>query len=330
MSRISLKDIAKELGVSTATVSLVLNGKDKDGRIGEDVARKVKDAARQMNYRPNIAARSLRTGKTKTLGLIVADISNPFFAKMARHIENIAAKQGYQVMFGSSDESSDKFKRLVELFVEKYVDGMILAPPENSEPVLQDLLKRNIPTVLIDRAVEGIAVSSVQIDNFGAAYSLTNLLIENGAERIGFIAYNTGLPNIKKRYEGYLRALEVNNIAIDEKLIHSVSFDSFEKNIENCIKNILTQKVDSLVFATNRVGVQSLLSLKLYPQYKKLKYVSIDNPDEYKVTDIPITCIEQPIEGMSRRALDILFKHIDDSQYSEIENVTLQTKIISL
>lgn len=248
---------------------------------------------------------------------------------MARHVENIAATHGYQVMFGSSDESSAKFKRLVELFIEKYVDGMILAPPENSEPILHDLIKRSIPAVLIDRAVLNVPISSVQIDNMGAAYSLTKMLIEKGCKRIGFIAYNIGLPNIKKRYEGYLKALEVNNITIDEKLIHFVGFEKFEDGIDSSIKEILKQKIDSLVFATNRVGVQSLLTLKQYPQYRKLKYVSIDNPDEYKVADLDISCIEQPIEGMSKRALNILFRQIDESGYSEVENVMLQAKIIT-
>lgn len=329
MPRVSIKDIAKELGVSSATISLVLNGKDKDGRISEEMAEKVRIAAREMNYRPNVAARSLRTGKTKTLGLIVADISNPFFAKMARHIENIAAKHGYQVMFGSSDESKDKFQKLVELFFEKYVDGMILAPPQDSESVITSLLKRGIPTVIIDRHFPGVPVSSVQIDNFGAANSLTNSLIQRGCKRIGFIGYNLGLPNIKRRYDGYIEALTANNIPIDTNIIHSVSFEDFEINIDKSIKEILEQKIDSLVFATNRVGVQSLLSLKKYPQYRKLRYVSIDNPDEYKVSDLSITCIEQPIESMSQRALDILFRYIDNPKYSEIENVTLHTKIVT-
>lgn len=328
MARISLKDIAKEIGVSSATVSLVLNGKDKEGRISEEVARKVRDVAERLNYRPNIAARSLRTGETKTLGLIVADISNPFFSKIARHVENIAGIRDYQVMFGSSDESNEKFKKLVDLFIEKYVDGVILAPPQDSEEVIQDLIRRKIPTVLIDRRLPGVAVNSVQIDNVGAAYSLTNILIEQGCKRIGFIAYNIGLPNIKKRYEGYCKALEANNISVDESLVHSVSFENFEKNIERSIESILKQNIDSIVFATNRVGVQSLLSLKRHPQYKKLKYASIDNSDEYKIADLPVICIEQPIEGISRRALDILFKYIDDPEYSEIENVTLQAKIV--
>lgn len=329
MARVSLKDIAKKVGVSTATVSLVLNDKDKEGRISKDVADKVRLAAKEMNYRPNTAARSLRTGKTKTLGLIVADISNPFFAKLARHIENIAAKEGYQVMFGSSDESADKFDKLINLFIEKNVDGLIVAPPQNSEKSLMQLIKRRIPTVLVDRGLEGIPISSVQIDNVGASLALTNYLLEQGCNRIGFIAYNIDLPNIQKRYEGYQRSLLVHSIQLDENLVRSVSFENFEENIECAIAELMSNGIDSLVFATNRVGVQSLIALQRHAGYKDLKYVSIDNPDEYKVCSIPIKCIEQPIEGIGKRALDILFRYICDSDYDDVEQVILQAKIIN-
>lgn len=329
MARISLKDIALQVGVSTATVSLVLNNKDKEGRISKDVADKVRAALKEMNYSPNMAARSLRTGKTKTLGLIVADISNPFFAKLARSIENIAGKEGYQVMFGSSDESSEKFSKLINLFIEKNVDGLIVAPPQNSESSIMQLVERKIPAVLIDRGIDGIPVSSVQIDNTGASFSLTNYLIEIGCTRIGFIAYNIDLPNIKKRYEGYQKSLLKNNIPLDKSIVRSVDFENFEENIKQAISELLNNEIDSLVFATNRVGVQSLIALQEYKKYTQLKYVSIDNPDEYMVCPIKIKCIEQPIEGIGKRALEILFRHISDDKYDDIEQVILHAKIIN-
>lgn len=329
-ANVSIKDIAEHVGVSTATVSLVLNSKDKKGRISKEVAIKVKDAAKEMNYRPNMSARSLRTGKTKTLGLIVADISNPFFAKLARHIENIADKKDYQVMFGSSDESSIKFQKLVNLFIEKNVDGMILAPPQDSEDTIMQLIYRNIPTVLIDRCIEGLPVSSVQIDNFGAAYSLTDSLIKRGCKHIGFIACNIGLPNISKRYEGYKKALENSGISLNKEIVCSVSFENFEQAVEQGIEKLIKEGADSMVFSTNRVGIQSLLTLQKHEKYLDLKYGSIDNPDEYKVSRLPITCIEQPIEGLGCRAFEILFRQIEDPSFDEVESVVLQARINEL
>ena len=136
MARVSIKHIAERLGVSNTTVSLVLNGKAQNGRVSEEMIQKIKQTAEEMNYLPNMAARSLRTGRSKTIGLIVADISNPFFAKLARYVENAAEAMNYQVMFGSSDESVEKSEKLLNVFIEKSVDGIIVAGPAGSESLI--------------------------------------------------------------------------------------------------------------------------------------------------------------------------------------------------
>lgn len=327
VNRVSIKDIAESLGVSSATVSLVLNDK-KGARISKEMAAKVRDKAEEMNYRPNAVARSLRTGVTKTLGLIVADISNPFFARLARYMENFAAKKGYHVMFGSSDESAEKFEKLVDLFIDKNVDGLVVAPPQEAERVLMQLVRRRIPTVSVDRTIQGIPVSSVEINNEVAAYTLTDNLIKRGCRKIGFVAYNISLPNISKRYDGYCAALRSHSMMLDEDLVCFVDFENFDQKIEEGVKSILKKGVDSFVFATNRVGIQSLLVLKETDKYKKLKYASIDDADEYKLSNIDIICIDQPIEQISERALKILFNHIEDEAYDQVESVILQAKLV--
>lgn len=326
MKKVSMKDIAKSLGVSSATVSLVLNNK-KDARISEEMIEKVTQKALEMNYRPNAVARSLRTGFTKTLGLIVADISNPFFAKLARSTENFAAKKGYQVMFGSSDESAEKFKKLVDLFIDKNVDGLLVAPPQDAEEVLMQLVQRRIPTVSIDRTIQGIPISSVEINNDATAYTLTERLLKKGCRKIGFVAYNISLPNIRKRYEGYCQALQRHSIPVNEELVCFVDFENFDQGIEKGVKSIVRKGVDSIVFATNRVGIQSLLVLKETKEYKKLKYASIDDADEYKLSSVDIICIDQPIEQIGERALGMLFNHIEDPDFDQIESVTMQVKL---
>ncbi|MCP9611954.1 LacI family DNA-binding transcriptional regulator [Coprobacter tertius] len=327
MTRVSIKNIADRLGVSSATVSLVLNGKGEKLRISKEVAEKVRKIADELNYRPNMAARSLRTGKTRTLGLIVADISNPFFAKLARYIENIAGEKGYQVMFGSSDESAEKFGRLLDLFIEKNVDGIIMAPPQNSEAVVKGLMTEKIPFVQIDRGIEGVPISSVQINNELASYALTGYLIEQGCRKIAFVAYNMGLPNISKRCTGYRKALRDYGIEVNDSLVRSASYERFEEGINDAIDELLDVGIDSIVFATNRVGIQSLIHLKERKKMTGLQFVSIDYTDEYALSDIPITCIEQPIGELGERALNILFRYIDDPSYNVIEQVILQAKI---
>jgi LacI family transcriptional regulator len=329
MARVSIKDIAEKLGVSNASVSLVLNGKEKGGRISKIVAEKIRQTTKEMNYRPNMVARSLRTGKSKTIGLIVADISNPFFACLARFIENAAGESGYQVMFGSSDESNTKFARLTSLFIEKHVDGVIVAPPAESEPSIMQFVNNGIPIVMVDRSMANLPVSSILIDNAGAAYALTKHLIDKGSRRIAFMAYNMKLSNIVGRFEGYKKALEENNIAFDDNLVQAVEFENFESNIRKALNKLLLLDIDSIVFATNRVGVQSLITLRQMDYDKSMRFVSIDNPDEYKLSAVPITCIDQPIEGLGRRALEVLIRKITDPKYKVVEHVTLRAMEIS-
>ncbi len=146
--RVSLKDIAQKVGVSTALVSYVLNNK-KEGRISKEIAQKIKDTAKELNYRTNLLAKSLKTNKTYTIGLIVADIASPFSSGMARIIEDEADKLNYTVIFGSSDENAQKFGKLVDTFLTRQVDGLIIAPPENAENQIFHLQQQGMPFVLV-------------------------------------------------------------------------------------------------------------------------------------------------------------------------------------
>jgi LacI family transcriptional regulator len=208
------------------------------------------------------------------------------------------------------------------------VDGVIVAPPACSEESIMQFSSNNIPIVLVDRALPSLPVSSVQIDNANAAYTLTGLLIADGCKKTGFMAYNMKLSNIQDRYEGYCKALSEAGIPVCKELIQAVEFDGFEANVRKALEKPLAEDVDSIVFATNRIGTQSLIVLQELHQDKALKFASIDNPDEYKISGIPITCIEQPIEDLGRRALEILFRKISDPGYKVVETVTLQANTV--
>jgi LacI family transcriptional regulator len=325
--KISIKNIADEVGVSIAAISLVLSGKDIEGRISKNVAEKIRTTAQALNYKPNSAARSLRTGKTKTLGLIVADISNPFFAKLARHIENKASELEYQVMFGNSDESPEKFSNLINLFIEKNVDGVIITPVIKSESKVMQLVNLDIPCVLIDRGFEGFPISSIQLDNVTAAFTLTNRMIDQGCKRIAFLVYCPELSNMQKRCEGYKKALNYNNIPYDDSIVRVATFNGFESNIPEIIDELLEKDIDCILFGTNRIGIHALLALRKKEKLNLFKYGSFDNPDEYRLSEIPIVCIEQPLVEIGKRALEVLFKKINNPEYDIVEHVILQANI---
>ena len=147
--KVSLKDVARHVGVSTALVSYVINHKEKEARVGSEMVLKIRKAVTELNYQPNLIAKSLKSGKTNTIGLIVADISNPFFSNISRIIEDEARKEGYIVIIGSSDEDAEKSQDLINVFFNRQVDAFIIAPAENTEFQIIELQKKNIPVVII-------------------------------------------------------------------------------------------------------------------------------------------------------------------------------------
>lgn len=209
--KVSLKDIAQKAGVSTTLVSYVLNNQ-KENRINKDTARRIREAARQLNYRTNEIAKSLKTKKTYTIGLIVADISSPFSSGLARIIEDEADKHCYTVIFGSSDENAQKSGKLIDTLLNRQVDGLILLPPAHSEQQIRELRQQGIPFVLLDRYFPSIRTSYVILDNYQAAYDAVQHLVDTGRKRIGMIGYDTELVHLLDRRRGYQAALKDNGI----------------------------------------------------------------------------------------------------------------------
>jgi len=149
--QVSLKDIAERVGVSNATVSLVLNGKEKGGRVGVEMSRKIRDVSKELNYKPNNLARSLRVGRSKAIGLVVADITNPFFTDLSFQIQEYAEKLDYTVIITNTNESVEKMNRMIDILKAYRVDGFLVIPPELGEFSLKKTDDNKVPLVLIDR-----------------------------------------------------------------------------------------------------------------------------------------------------------------------------------
>ena len=222
----SLKDIAKKVGVSTATVSYVLSP-GNESKVSPSVTKKVKEAAKMLNYQPNQIAKSLKSGKTYTIGLIVADISNPFFSHIARIIEDEAAHFKYNVIFGSIDENAEKSDSFIQLLINRQVDGFIIAPAEGTQKHIQSLKDQHIPFVLIDRYFPEIRTNYVVLNNYKAAYDGVARLIETNHKKIGMIAYSNSLQHMRERIRGYRQALRENQLEYRENWITEISFHTY-------------------------------------------------------------------------------------------------------
>lgn len=327
--KICLKDIAEKVGVSTALVSYVLNDKKKD-RINKSVAKKIKEVALELNYRTNQIAKSLKTNKTFTIGLIVADISNPFSSNMARIIEDEADKHNYTVIFGSSDESLQRSDKLIDTFLNRQVDGLIIAPGENAASQIQLLQQQRIPFVLVDRYFPAIKTNYVAIDNYEASFSAIRHLSICGYKKIGMIAFKTNLFNLKERNRGYIAALEKSGLSFDKNLLVEIENDNLKMNVEKAMNDLLAldTPVDALLFATNTIATHGLkhinaLHIKVPEQ---LALVSFDKTDALDLFYAPLTYIDQPLAEMGRIATRILIDTIEGKD--DITQLNLSAELV--
>jgi LacI family transcriptional regulator len=325
----SLKDIAQKLGVSTALVSYVLNNK-KEGRIGKEISQKIREVAGQLNYRTNQIAKSLKTNKTLTIGLIVADISNPFFSGLARIIEDEAEKYNYTVIFGSSDENAQKSGKLIDTLVNRQVDGLIIAPSADSESQIIDLQQHEIPFVLIDRYFPAIRTSYVALDNYTAACTATKYMIDQGRKRIGMISYDTELFHLQERNRGYLSALKNARLPGKKKWLREVDIRNNKAEIEKAIHELLylDPPIDALLFGSNRIAVLGLKYINALPLTvpKDLAIISFDETEALDLFYAPVAYVRQPLQEMGRLATKLLLECIEKND--KITQVNMQAELV--
>ena len=313
--KITSQDIADELGISRSVVSFVLNGKNKEMRISDELTQKVLTLVENRNYQANQLARSLKTGKTFIIGLIVADISNPFFANIAREVELELSKYGYDVVFCSSDENKTKFKVQIENFIHRQVDGLILIPPVNSFDVLSVLNSQNIPFVIIDRDFTDKNINSVNINNHKAAYDATNRLINNDRKRVGIINVNNELLTMAERTAGYIEALNDNGIKINSELIKHLKFSKVSKHVYKAVEDLITNNVDAIIFTTNKLGVFGIQAIREMDKKipEDIAVISFDDSEVYATAFTSITAVKQPLKHMSKDAVRIILKAINSN-----------------
>ncbi|CAM9993392.1 unnamed protein product [Chrysoparadoxa australica] len=315
MKNVSLRDIAEELGVSKTLVSLVLNGKAKENRISQEVIDKVARLAKEKGYEPNQFAKALRTGKSKTIGLVVADIANPFFSKMARSIEDHANNTEYTVLFGSSDEDYKKADKLVKAMIDRQIEGLIISPTLGGMQNIELLHKFQVPYVLVDRPFPEIRSNFVGVDNFEASFHAVSKLIAEGRKNIAHITFNNELSHMNQRLDGYLKAHEKHGLSIDDSLIKYVSNDHASDEILAFISGI-SSRVDAFFFANNEIG---LVALKCLQQLGKkingeLAITCFDDHDAFHLLNSSINVIIQPVADIGKEALKLLFDQIESKK----------------
>jgi LacI family transcriptional regulator len=212
----TMSDIAKMCGVSLTTVARALKNK---GEISQSTKERILRIAREMDYAANVPARILAGGKSNIIGLVVADNSNPYYAKLIRGVEDTAKQNGYGVILYNTDETMDLELSAHQMLIENHVDGLLITSLISGRKPLENLQKRNIPYVLLNRYIEGFEADSIRSENRLGAYLVTSHLCKNGHKRIVHITGNEIISSVRERIDGYKQALSENGIAFDPNLI---------------------------------------------------------------------------------------------------------------
>lgn len=330
--KIALSDIAKEAGVSTALVSYVLSGKEKEGRVGPDIARTIRDIAKRLNYQPNLLAQSLRNGRTQTLGLIIADISNPFFANIAREVEDESRRHGYTVIIGSSDENADKAYDLMNVLINRQVDGFIIVSSERSERLVEHLQRIGMPFVLLDRHFPEFDTDFVVTNNAKASYEAGSHLIENGYRRIGFVAYESQMFHVRERIRGYQEALRDRGIRANPDWLKRVRFEQTATAIRSAIDALVSGQlpIDALIFSTYGLAVNGLK----YMNERRLRVpddvgvVSFGQAEVFDLYYCPISFMRQPIDVLGKRAVAVLIGKLQQAD-GQRQQITIDAQLVA-
>lgn len=318
--KVTIKDIAREAGVSPALVSFALNNVETVAgemryKVNEETAKRIVEVAKKHNYIPNNAARSLRSKQSRSIGVVLSDISNRFFADIARSIEDRAFMLDYSVMFGSTDEKAKKLQKIVETFIDKGVDGLIVVPCEGGDKIIREISAKGIPLVLLDRSIKADGISRVVLDNALAAEMAVNCLVEGCHRRIEMISYNMAVSNIAEREAGYRKAMTGCGLS-EFAIVHKIDYNDIDACVEQTIGKINFGRVDAIVFATNSLAIAGIRAMnKLGVKTPEdVGVVAFDGSDAFDLYHSSITYIKQPVEQFASDALNLVIGHIRNKQ----------------
>jgi LacI family transcriptional regulator len=323
--KILIHDIAKHLDVSIATVSLVLNGKAKEKRISDTLAERVLKYVEEVGYKPNQLAKSLRTGKTHVIGLMVEDIANPFFATVAALIEKKALARGYRIIYCSTNNDTNKARDLLAMFQERHVDGYILALPNGVEAEVSALVRRGKALVLFDRLLSGVLTNAVVVDSASGMYEATQHLLGQGFRRIALVMAYSEQTQMAARQQGYAQALREQQLP---ELVHEIAFPQEHEQIVQELQEFFEAQLacDAVLFATNYLGVYGLEALARLGRRipEQLAVVSFDDNDLFRLYSPSITVVAQPVEAMADDIIHTLLNALESQAETGGRIVQLQ------
>jgi LacI family transcriptional regulator len=323
----TINDVARRAGVSPVTVSRVIN---ETGNVSATTQAKVEQAINELGYVPSAMARSLRSKRTRTLALIVSDVTNPFWTTVARGVEDAAQDRGYSVFLYNTDENPAKQQRYLDVVVAQGVDGVMIAPYDSDARNLAKLRRRNLPTVTVDRRIQGWDVDSVYCDSLSGAKALTRHLIDLGHRRIALISGPVSTSTAADRVAGYCVALTEAGMPVDPRLIKQGEYRATSG--EELTNQVLDEGLSpTAIFAANNtiaVGVIQALGKHGLRVPQDIALVCFDDlPDVSRLFPF-LTVVTQPAYDMGMNAVQLLLSRLDGEVGLRSRRVVLPTRLI--
>lgn len=324
---VTIKDIASLAGVSKTTVSKVIN--NKDDSISAATKDKILQIMKEQNYVPNKLAQGLVTKRTKTIGLLIPDIRNPFFTDISRGAEDYARKEGYNIIFSNTDEDYEKEVQCVSMLCEKMVDGIIFAPSSNTSEEENRYSDLKIPIVLVDKHIDiQNAKGVVKVDNKNGTYESTKHLIKQGHKEILYLSGPLKNDIAKERLNGYIRALEKNGGVFKKENVIEGQY-KYEWSYEY-IKSLDKINFSAICCANDLIAIGAIQALRernlKIPQ--DISIVGFDDIQTAKLIDPSLTTIRQPAYEMGQKASEILINSLNNKNTDSTGVITFKPTLI--
>lgn len=327
MRRPTMDDVARQAGVSKTTVSHVIN----NTRFVEEATRqRVLQAVAELGYRPSAVARSLTTNRTQTIGVIVSDASNHFFAEVLQGIEDVLRPVNYALITCNTAEVLEREAHYLDLLMRQRVDGIIAAATSQPWDILTDFESEHMPVVFVDRTFEGLDGSFVGVDNQGGAYQGTTCLIECGYRQIGILAGFQRLSTMRERLAGFRQALQDHGISLPEEWVVTSPL-SIEAGCQTMQKLLTLPERPRAVFASNNLlSLGALLAIQELGLRcpEDIALVGFDDHPWAAVSDPPLTVVRQPARQLGQKAAEILLALINGEEPPE-PRVLLECELVS-
>jgi LacI family transcriptional regulator len=328
---VTIKDIAKALGLSTSTVSRALRDSYE---ISPETKRLVLEYAQKINYHPNPIALSLKERRSRSIGVIVAEIANSFFSQAINGIESIAYNNGYNVIIAQSRESFERELSTLQYLTSRSIDGLIISVSTETKDItlLKELHERGMPIVFFDRIADEIETHKVIVDNYKGAYDATTHMIKNGYRNIAAVANLAFLSITIDRLGGYRAAMADNGLSVNEDLIkHCHHGGMILSEVEDAVNELLPHKPDAILATSDKLttGCLRVLKAKNISVPGEMALVGFSNTDLTELLDPPLTIIKQPAFEMGELATTLLLQLIESKRpVTEFEKRTLLTELI--